>query len=145
METVELGFIPDAAQWAQRQWSGVNVHDVRLRRRAVELGTQMALLPGGSLPQQMKSRAQLKAAYRLLNNAKVSHERISEPHWHATRERAAAEPVVLLVQDVTHLNYTRYANAMQGLGPIGSGEEQGLLLHTTLAVYWKIISKKMDQ
>jgi hypothetical protein len=134
METVKLDFVPDAAQWAQRQWGGVNVHDVRLRRRAVELGTQMALLPSGSLPQQMKNGAQLKAAYRLLSNAKISHETISEPHWHATREQAAGEPVVLLVQDVTHLDYTRYANAMQGLGPIGNGREQGLLLHTTLAV-----------
>jgi hypothetical protein len=134
MEMVEPSFVPDAAQWAQRQWSSVDVHDVRLQRRAVETGRRMALLPSGSLPQQMKSWAPLKAAYRLLNNGKVSHENISEPHWRATREQAALEPWVLLVQDVTHLDYTRYADTMQGLGPIGNGTGQGLLLHTTLAV-----------
>ena len=134
MDTITSAFVPEAAHWAHQQWSGVDLGDVRLERRAVEIGTQMALSPGASLPQQMEGWAQLKAAYRLLNNPKVSHERLSEPHWIATREEAAAERVVLLVQDASELDYSRYVDTMEGLGPVGNEKGCGLLLHTTLAV-----------
>lgn len=134
METTVTTFVPDAAQWAHQQWSDVDLGDARLERRAVEVGAQMALSPGASLSRQMEVWAQLKATYRLLSNSKASHDKLSEPHWTATRERAAIEGVVLLVQDTTHLDYSRYADTMEGLGPIGDGKGYGLLLHTTLAV-----------
>ena len=41
---------------------------------------------------------------------------------------------MLLVQDVTTLDYTHYAETMTGLGPVGNGGGRGLLMHTTLAV-----------
>jgi len=76
----------------------------------------------------------LIASYRLLDNPHVTFSALSAPHWQATRERAAREPVVLMVQDGTQLDYTRYARTMTGLAPIGDGRGWGLLLHTTLAV-----------
>ena len=94
----------------------------------------MAKLPGASLSQQMESWAQSKATYRFLDNAKASHEKLQRPHWAATRERAGKERVVLLVQDVTELDYTAYAETMVGLGPIGDGRGHGLLMHSTLAI-----------
>lgn len=127
-------FVPEAERWASQQWDLVDLGDARLNRRAVEMGRHMAAAPGASLPQQMKTWPRLKGAYRLLNNAKVSHAVLSQPHWSATRARAAAERVVLLVQDVSELDYTHYADTMEGLGPIGDGRGRGLLLHTTLAV-----------
>ncbi len=134
METTATAFIPDARDWAEQQWRGVKLGDVRLERRAVEIGGRMAMLPGASLPQQMEGWAELKATYRLLDNAKANHEALSKPHWIATRKQATTKSVVLLVQDVTQLDYTRYANTMKGLGPIGDGNGRGLLLITTLAV-----------
>lgn len=126
--------MPDVEQWAQQQWQSVELSDTRLSRRAVVIGQQMARRPGASLPQQMESRAQLKATYRLLANAKVSHEQLSQPHWEVTRQAAGAETLILLVQDTTELDYTQYADTMEGLGPIGDGRGRGLLLHSTLAV-----------
>jgi hypothetical protein len=93
----------------------------------------MAAMPGASLPQQMGGWAQLRATYRMLANEKVSHERLSSPHWQATRQRAAQEAAVLMVMDTTYLIYNRYAKTMKELGDFGDGN-RGLLVHSTLAV-----------
>jgi hypothetical protein len=82
----------------------------------------------------MQTRAELKGAYALLKNPKVTHERLQAPHWAATRQATADEPVVLMVQDTAELDYTHYADTMHGLGPIGNGGGRGLLLHSTLAI-----------
>jgi hypothetical protein len=94
----------------------------------------MALHPDMSLPRQMKSHADLIGTYRLLDNERVCHETLSAPHWESTRQRAGTEPVVLMVQDISQLDYTHYGETMDGLGPIGDGRGKGLLLHSTLAV-----------
>lgn len=134
MSTKPQAFDPEAEAWAFQQWGAVRLGDVRLQRRAVRIGTRLATQPGASLPQQMADRAELVATYRLLDHAEVSHTALSQPHWEATRQRAGATELVLLVQDTTELDYTRYATHLSGLGPIGNGGGQGLLLHTTLAV-----------
>ena len=63
----------------------------------------------------MTSWAQLKAAYGLLRHPKVSHARLSQPHWEATRAAMAQAEVVLLVQDSSELDYTPYAQTLAGL------------------------------
>ncbi len=54
-------------------------------------------------------------------------------HHAATRERCASESLVLIVQDTTSFNFTGQA-ATTGMGPMGSGTEQGFLLHSALAL-----------
>ncbi len=134
MSQGNASFVSDVREWAEQQFGQVDVGDARLERRTVEMAARMAQQPGASLPQQMGDRADLVAGYRLLDNAKVSHEALIESPCRATLARAANEPVVLLTQDITHLDYSRYAETMAGLGPIGDGQGLGLLLHTTLAV-----------
>lgn len=127
-------FEPVVQRWAQPQWGTVDLGDRRRNRRAVVIGARLAAAPDKHLPQQMADRAQLVATYRLLDNAAVSHPTLSEPHWQGTRQQAGHYPLVLLVQDVTTLEYTHYAETMTGLGPIGNGGGRGLLMHTTLAL-----------
>lgn len=124
----------DTKSWAQKQWGNADLGDLRLQERAVEIGAQMAMFPGASLPQQMQDAARLKAAYRLLDNPKVTHESLGRQHWQATKEKAATEPIVLMIQDITELDYTHYAATMRGLGPIGRQNGAGWLMHSTLAV-----------
>lgn len=134
MVSREQTFVAEAEEWAARQLEAVDLGDERLERRAVEIGTRMARLPAGSLPQQVPDDAELKAAYRFFDNPKVSHVALSQPHWERTRQQATEAPVTLFIQDVTELDYTRYAETMVGVAPIGDGKGRGLLLHTTLAV-----------
>jgi Transposase Tn5 dimerisation domain/Transposase DNA-binding len=79
--------------------------------------------------------ADTKAAYRLMDNPKVSPASLLAPHRQRTVERLRAYPVVLAVQDTTFLNYTTHAQTT-GLGEIGTKAQaqRGLGLHTTLAL-----------
>lgn len=123
----------DAIAWAIEQWNQVELGDVRLNRRAVQMGQAIVAHPSHSLPQQMKDRASLRAAYGLLNHNRVTLEKLSAPHWANTRAEAEQHGVVLFLQDTTELDYTRH-KTKKGLGRIGDDRGRGLLLHTTLAV-----------
>jgi hypothetical protein len=72
---------------------------------------------GQSLPKQCDDWAELKAAYRLLSNPQVTPEALGQPHQRRTFESCIGEPVVLAVQDDSHLG--------------GRCDRE---LHTTLAV-----------
>ena len=115
------------------QWGSVDLGDTRLNRRAVHIGTQIAAHPDWSLPNQMGDPSHLKAAYRFLNHRLIRREQLQAPHWAATRARARAQALVLLVSDVTELDYSAHRNTT-GLGPIGNGAQHGLLVHSTLAI-----------
>lgn len=133
-EVIDIAAVPDAHAFAAEQWAAVDLGDARLNARAVEIAGCMAQAPAASLPTQMGDPSVLKAAYRLLDNESVTHQALSLPHWEATRRKAQEQPVVLLVQDITHLDYTHYGKTMEGLSPIGNGKGKGFLMHSTLAV-----------
>ncbi|WP_448287896.1 IS4 family transposase [Phormidesmis priestleyi] len=109
--------------------------DSRRNERAVALGAAIAANPGGSLPEQMQGWNELRAAYRLLNEADVSHAKLSLPHRVKTRERIERHEsqVVLFIQDTSELSYSR-DKPRQGLGIIGKGTSSGLLVHSCLGV-----------
>jgi hypothetical protein len=100
----------------------------------VTLARDFYARPHASLPQACQSRAKTKAAYRFLEHDHTTLDTILAPHAEATLRRVSQEPVVLAVQDTTHLNYSTHPATAQ-LGPIGSRQEGslGLLLHDTLA------------
>jgi hypothetical protein len=85
------------------------------------------------LPKQMGSWPALLGAYRLLNNEQITLEQLLEPHWQATRGAAGQVPVALLIQDWTTLDYSAHPQT-QGIGPVGSRRQRGMLLHSVLAV-----------
>jgi hypothetical protein len=121
------------AEWADRTFAAVDLGDRRRERRAVALAARMMRQPAASLPQQMHAASALKAAYRLLDEADVTHAALSQPHWDATRQRAARQDWVLLIQDTTEIDYSQHPKT-EGVGPIGNGRGRGYLLQTVLAV-----------
>lgn len=125
----------DPELWARAQWNEVELGDRRRSKRAVKLGAALATAPDSSLPAQTDGNwAELKAAYRLLDSAPVTHDALTAPHRAATRAQAGAvQGPVLFIQDLTQLDYTRHA-ALTGAGPIGNGHGRGLLVHSCLAV-----------
>ena len=131
------GMAPPAppADWAEQELGRARLGDERLERRLVELGRCFYSNPQANLPQACGTRAQTKAAYRLLENRKVTMEEILTAHRRSTVERMREEPVVLCAQDTTSLNYSTHQDT-EGLGAIGtnSGGAQGLIVHDTLAL-----------
>jgi hypothetical protein len=124
-----------AQDWAQEELGAAALSDRRLVRRLVQTARDFAARPQASIPQACGSRAKAKAAYRLFDHHGVTMEEILKPHYRATAQRAAAQAVVLAVQDTTFLNYSAHP-LTQGLGPIGTQSQErllGMVLHDTMA------------
>jgi Transposase DNA-binding/Transposase Tn5 dimerisation domain len=122
-----------APEWAECTFGGVHLGDERRRRRAVAIAAAIAQQPQASLPRQMQEPGALEATYRFLQNPQVSYEQLIRPHLEQTREAAGQQSQVLLIQDMTELDYQAHPTTTD-LGPIGPGSHQGFLLQTVLAV-----------
>ena len=94
----------DPKSWAERTFGGVQLHDLRRTRRAVQAATSLAGNPLGSLPAQMHTWKATKALYRLLGEEDVTFAALMQPHVHQTRAQAAAGPVILRVPDTTDID-----------------------------------------
>jgi Transposase DNA-binding/Transposase Tn5 dimerisation domain len=119
--------------WAHSTFGEVRLGDARRTERAVKLATAIAREPQVSLPKQLGARKEVQATYRFLQSAQVSYEALMRPHVQQTRAQYQERSVVLLVQDTTELDYQAHPKT-SGLGPIGNGTHQGLLLQTVLAL-----------
>jgi len=131
-----------AAQWAQLEFGSVELGDRRRKDRLINMATHLADNPGGTLPQAFDGWAELKAAYRFLDQPKTGWEKISAAHWQRTRARCSEPGEYLLIEDTTELDYTGGVGR-EDLGAIGNGHGRGLRLHTTLAV--KIETWNLEQ
>ena len=125
---------PPPADWAEEEFGGARLGDARLRQRLLTLARDRYARPQANLPQACQTRAKTKAAYRFLEHPDTTMDALLQPHFAATRQRLAAEKLVLAVQDTTSLNYSTH-RATDDLGPIGTQAEGalGLWLHSTLA------------
>jgi len=120
-------------EWAEQTFGDAQLGHVARTRRAVTIAAAMAREPAGSIPAQQQSDAASKAVYRFCENAHVSYEALMQPHLQATREQSQRVPRVLLIQDTTELDYQHHPKT-RGLGPIGNGTHQGVLLQSVLAL-----------
>jgi len=59
------------AQWAQSEFALAELGDRRLTQRLVQIGTGLALNPGGTLPQAFPMMKNLKAAHRFFQRGVV--------------------------------------------------------------------------
>ena len=125
---------PAPQDWAQEEFGVALLGDPRLVHRGCELARAFYARPQAQLPQACGSRASTKAAYRFLDNPRVTMPALLESHFQATAARVAAESVVLAVQDTTTLNYSTHP-ATEMLGLIGTEADGaiGMLVHSTLA------------
>lgn len=121
------------AAWAEATFGAAQLGDPRRTRRLVQTAAALAARPSASLPRQLEDPAALKATYRLLDADAISFDAVIGPHQEQTHVAGAAEPVVLLVQDTTTLDFSAHP-ATTGLGPISCGSGHGFHLQTVLAV-----------
>jgi hypothetical protein len=121
--------------WAEEEFAMVALKDVRLNRRCQALASALEQQPMVPINQACEDWADTKAAYRFMDNPKVSPAAILAPHCQRTVERMKAHSLVLAVQDTTFFNYTPHPQT-EGLGEIGKKEQhqRGFGMHTTLAL-----------
>ena len=85
-------------------------------------------------PAGCEGPAEVKAAYRFLDNEHVTFLSILSPHRDATIERIREQPVVLIPQDTTELDLTRPHEIMVGAGPLNDSARVGFHDHASLAM-----------
>jgi len=121
----------DVGEWAEQNFGGCELGDVRRTRRAVMVARQMAEHPDGSTPDQAEGWSDLKAMYRLFDAQEATFTALATPHWQRTR--SLARGTVLLIGDTTETDFG-IRRSVRGLGPTGDGYGLGFFLHSSMMV-----------
>ena len=121
------------SNWVKEEIKTADLGDKRLTTRLGSLLEMLSSKPSESIPVNSNGWYEAKAAYRFFDHDDVTAEKILQPHIDATIERIRKEPIVLLPQDTTELNYTGMPQT-QGLGKLNSEKQLGMLLHPTIAI-----------
>ena len=119
------------SQWAQIEFGAVELHDKRYCKRLVKVGDQLAAQPGGTLPQAFEHWAELKGAYRLFANPRITFEQLQSAHRNRVVAECKSPGEYLLIEDTTQLDFT--GRSCEDLG-YTTREGRGFFLHSTLAV-----------
>lgn len=126
--------IASGPSFGELHFGAAELGDRRRTKRLVRLADRMVAHPGGTLPQKLAKPADLKALYRLMDSAAVTHAAVLQPHVEQTRQAMQqAGGTIVLIHDTTELDFTS-KHALDGVGPIGKGTHQGFLCHHSLAV-----------
>jgi hypothetical protein len=136
----------DDEEWIEAELTGCRFPDARLGDRLRKLLEGVTGAVGKSLPMACQDWANTKAAYRFLDNDRVSEGAILEGHFRATADRfAAADGPILVLHDTTDFSYQRSAREKIGFtGKTNCGRDKagrlrqhtvcGLLMHSSLVV-----------
>ena len=119
----------------EAMFENVDLGDRRRTKRLVTVFAQIRRHPGGTLPDKLKSPADLKALYRLCASPAVTHRRILDAVRRHTQAQFDGHPgPILILHDGTELDYSGIVSLAKELGQIGSGWGRGYICHNSLAV-----------
>jgi len=120
--------------WIDDEFATLDLNDLRLDKRARLILNRFARKPSLSIPAACDGQeAEREAAYRFFANDKVDDYEILRAHRHATIQRMAALPVVLLAQDTTEFDFTRPNEVVDGAGPLTYRAQIGFHTHAQVA------------
>lgn len=137
---------PGAGSWLDTELADCQFKDQRLGKRFRSLIEQLSSSPGDAIPLVCQDWANTKAAYRFLDNDRVSEAEILAGHFQATRDRVATtDGPILILHDTTEFTYKRDDIDAIGRTKVGvAGVDRdgrprlytacGILMHSSLAV-----------
>ena len=115
--------------WIAEEMKTAELGDRRLNARLTEVLSLLAAQPRASIPAACGGRAEMVAAYRFFENENTSFHKVLQPHIEETRQRIAAQPVVIFSQDTSEIEVTRPERQVAGAGPLDGGPRRGAFLH----------------
>ena len=127
--------------WAQHEFGGAPLGDVRLSKRLVKSAQMQSEQPLASFPGAAGGNlAAVRGHYRMIDQpaaSEVTPENILAPHRRRTLQRMQGQQAVLCLQDGSDLNFAEHPGC-SGLGLIGKNKRAagtlGLHMHSTLVV-----------
>lgn len=124
----------ETRDWCGHELQGLELGDERRNRRARNILAGRWVDPAATFAASFPQWADAKGAFALIDHKspQISLQTLLASHSEATLARMSVEPVVLLPQDTTSLNYTGLRET-KGLGAINHKGSRGLFLHSLLA------------
>ncbi len=113
------------APWAVEEMKTADLGDERLNKRLTAVLSAFGERPTASIPAACGGRDEMVAAYRFFDNEKVGYEEVLAPHYESTLKRIAAQPLVLLIEDTSELDFTRPHEQVQGAGWLDGSSRRG--------------------
>lgn len=114
------------------EFSGLDLGDVRLNKRAIKLAERLMAKPTASLPTACDSWSETQAGYRFFANDRIDWHQIMKPHQEQTERRMSEHAVVLCLEDTTELDFN--GQEIAGLGRLNYDKRRGMYVHPTYAV-----------
>lgn len=113
--------------------SSAALGDKRLTRRLQQMAASASANPTESFPKMFGSGAGVEAGYRFFRNARVTFDKVLEPHIEQSSQRALLEKEVLVLHDTSEF---RFSSKRAGLGFVGGSASagDGFFGHFSLAV-----------
>src|SRR4051812_50120849 len=116
-----MAMLDEAYHWAETQFGAAELGDARRTGRLVSTMAAIARAPDESLPRQLGSLGDTKAAYRLFDCGAVTREAVMDPHLAQCRAAAARHPPGLMVHDGPTPHFSTHRRPPGG-GP-GGGDQ----------------------
>jgi hypothetical protein len=130
----------ESEQWAEQEFGGCQLGDVRLTAQLVKIAQNKGRQPSGSYARACGgNRHQIKNYYRLMNQEReqMSGDALSQGHREQTVRRMANEKTAMIIQDTMDLNFSTRLHC-EDLGQIGTNQmgtrSKGLKMHSSLAL-----------
>jgi hypothetical protein len=121
LESASLGAL-------EQEIGTIDLGDARLNRRAQRLIKQLGAHPRASIPTACGGWGETRAAYRLLDQARVTAAQVRAPHAERAQER------VLCIEETSALDSTTKKGRIADLGSLNDETRRGLSPPPTLAV-----------
>lgn len=119
----------DNHKWVETQFANCKLGNRKRTERLQKVVAAMLDQPEQSLPKQNNDWKDLKAAYRLFDQERVTFNAVADPHWQQTRQTKFGR--YLLISDTTDIDHFSH-RATTGLGQLGNGSGRGMQLHSCL-------------
>src|ERR1700742_14486 len=113
------------------EFSDLILPDKRLVDRVLKFVAAASMAPAESFPDMLEDVASLEAAYRFLNNKRVTFEALQAPHKARVVEQGRQTASVVLAHDTSDVQ-TPWADA-DAVGYLNTGEA-GYRIHVSLAL-----------
>jgi hypothetical protein len=140
---LQVGVHQEPQRWAEKQFAGAKLTDIRRIARVKTIAEAMAVHPGRSIPQLCRSPYAVKATYNLFKHVEATPDNIQAGHRALVLDAMRQPGISLLLEDTTELSWSG-KQAIAGLGPIGNSAAglQGFFVHTVLSVRWPETSQE---
>src|SRR2546428_11964676 len=99
---MELG--TDEARWANEEFGGASLGDVRRAQRVVMMATIAALRPAGKVTEVFTEPAEREGAYRYLSSLRIDGEEVAGSAHRATAHRCRDQRFAYVPGDGTSVN-----------------------------------------